>query len=113
MTNAWVSIGTYSLPVFGHVDLIGNTLGTYTSGASTLGYYLFEVTSDNIISVFETNWLETGSYGTSDIATYISSSEDGTGAGQLFSGLYGAARNPALQMESRPAMWLCRPANLR
>jgi LruC domain-containing protein len=81
ITKAWDKIGTYALPVYGHADLVGNAAGTYNGGAS--GYYLYEVTADNDISVFEANWMETGSFGTSDMATYISS-EDGTGAGNYF-----------------------------
>ena len=82
-TKVWDKIGTYTLSTYGHTDLIGNAAGTYLAGGVTTGYYLFEVTSDNDISVFEANWMETGSYGTSDLATYISS-EDGTGAGNYF-----------------------------
>jgi LruC domain-containing protein len=81
--HAWVSVGTYSLPVYGHVELIG-----YDLGAIGKGYYFFEVTSDVTISAFEVNWLETGNYGTSDIATYVSA-EDGTGAGKYFQAYMG------------------------
>ncbi|NUM43488.1 MAG: lamin tail domain-containing protein [Anaerolineales bacterium] len=76
----WNTISTFALPVYGHAELVGSALGS--------GYYFFEVTSDAIISVFETNWLETGSYGTSDLGTYISA-EDGTGAGTYFQAYMG------------------------
>ncbi len=83
-TNQWDTISKYPLPAFGHAELIGSTLGSFTdTGNVTRNYYLYEITSDATISVFESNWLETGSYGTSDIAMYISS-ENGTGAGQSF-----------------------------
>lgn len=79
-TQQWATLGTFALPTYGHAELIGSALGN--------GYFFFEVTSDATISVFETNWLETGSYGTSDIATYISA-EDGTGAGKYFQAYMG------------------------
>jgi len=79
-SHTWVGLGTFALPVYGHAELIGSALGS--------GYFLYEVTSDSTISVFETNWLETGSYGTSDIATYISA-DDGTGAGMYFQAYMG------------------------
>ena len=79
-TNAWVTIATPTIQAFSHVDLIGTALGTQATG---YGYYYFEVTSDNTISIFEASWLETGSYGTSDMAAFISS-EAGTGAGTYF-----------------------------
>ncbi len=84
-TGAWVTIATPTIPAYGHVDLVGSALGLQ---ASDQGYYYFEVTSDNTISVFEANWLETGSYGTSDMACFISS-ESGTGAGVYFQAYMG------------------------
>ncbi|MCA9919218.1 MAG: lamin tail domain-containing protein, partial [Anaerolineales bacterium] len=76
-TDQWDTITTVALPKYSHEELIGNELGTAFS------YYLFEVTADETISIFETNWLETGSFGTSDIMTFISAS-DGQGAGKEF-----------------------------
>ena len=85
-TNAWVTVATVSLPKFGHHALIGQALGP--------NYYLFEVTANETISVFEANWLETGNFGTSDIMTFISA-QDGSGAGQFFLAYMGP---PALQL---------------
>ena len=95
VTKVWDKIGTYTLSTFGHTDLIAAAAGTYTvAGGVTTGYYLYQVTADNDISVFEANWMETGSYGTSDLATYISS-EDGTGAGTYFLAYMGPPGNVA------------------
>jgi len=80
----WDTLATCPLPAHGHAELVGSELGS--------GYYFFEVTSDAIVSVFETNWLERGSFGTSDIATFISS-QDGTGAGDAFLAYLGPPGN--------------------
>ncbi len=82
----WDPITSIALDRFDHAELVGAALGTYA--ATTAAYYFFEVTSNATVSVFETNWLETGSYGTSDIATFISS-KDGTGAGTYFQAYLG------------------------
>ncbi len=71
------------LGVYGHMELVGSALKTYSNSTGVFGYYFFEVTATNLISVYECNWMETGSYGTSDTASYISS-EEGTGAGKYF-----------------------------
>ena len=82
--NQWETVALYPLPAFGHAELIGSPLGSFTDvDGLKRNYFLYEVTADTTISVFETNWLETGSYGTSDIALYLSS-ENGTGAGRSF-----------------------------
>ena len=86
-SDQWDTIQTLHLAKYGHVELVGNTdLGS--------NYYFFEVTADATISIFETNWLETGSFGTSDIVTFISSSE-GIGAGESFLAYLGP---PALEL---------------
>ncbi|MCA9935423.1 MAG: lamin tail domain-containing protein, partial [Anaerolineales bacterium] len=86
-THQWDTVATVALPKFGHEELVGTTeLGP--------SYYLFEVTSNETISVFETNWLETGSFGTSDIMTFISA-QNGSGAGQSFLAYMGP---PALEL---------------
>ena len=77
--SAWVNIYDNVLGSFDHVDLLGPDLGGTTSDDG----YLFEVIADDTISVFETNWLETGNYNTSDISTYVSAAA-GAGAGQHF-----------------------------
>ncbi|MCA9971919.1 MAG: lamin tail domain-containing protein, partial [Anaerolineales bacterium] len=86
-TDQWDTVATVALPKFGHEELAG----TAELGPS---YYFFEVTSNEIISVFETSWLETGSFGTSDIVTFISS-QNGTGAGDAFLAYVGP---PALEL---------------
>lgn len=86
-TNQWSTVATVALPKFGHEELVGTT----ELGAS---YYLFEVTANETISVFETSWLETGSFGTSDIITFISA-QNGSGAGQSFQAYMGP---PALEL---------------
>ena len=91
-THSFNIVAQASLPAFGHVELVGNALGSYTANRTSYGYYFFEVTSSELVSVFETNWLETGSYGTSDIATFISSKE-GTGAGTYFQTYMGPPSN--------------------
>jgi LruC domain-containing protein len=91
-TRSFTTIAQTTLPAFGHLELVGNALGSYTANRVSYGYYFFEVTSSALVSVFETNWLETGSYGTSDIATFISSKE-GTGAGTYFQTYMGPPSN--------------------
>ncbi len=75
VAQQWENVTSTSLGPNEHLELIGSSLGK--------DYYFFEVLSTANVSVFETNWFETGSYGTSDIATYISSAA-GTGAGKHF-----------------------------
>lgn len=73
-TSAWATVGTYSLPnAFDHADVVGTN------------YDLFRLTTNagHRVSVFEGNWLETGSIGTSDIASYVSS-DNGTASGTDF-----------------------------
>jgi len=78
----WDDVASYHLPAYGHVDLLGLALGA--------GHYLFEVTSNATISVFETNWLETtgSSYETADIGAFVSAA-DGSGAGASFQAYLG------------------------
>ncbi|MCA9918392.1 MAG: lamin tail domain-containing protein, partial [Anaerolineales bacterium] len=85
-TSVWDIITTLTLPKFGHVELIGDQLGD--------DYYFFEVIADETISIFETSWLETGDFGTSDIMTFISAS-DGEGAGKEFLAYMGP---PAIEL---------------
>lgn len=73
-TLRWEAIDTYSLPrAFDHADIVGPN------------YDLFRLTATagKRVSVFEANWLETGSIGTSDIASYVSAA-DGTASGRDF-----------------------------
>lgn len=73
-TLRWESIGSYALPTaFDHADIVGPA------------YDLFRLTATagRRVSVFEANWLETGSIGTSDVASYVSAA-NGTAAGTDF-----------------------------
>jgi hypothetical protein len=90
----WDELQTLALPKYGHGELVGSELGS--------NYYFFEVTSDETISVFEANWLETGSFGTSDIMTFISSSA-GIGAGDNFLAYMGP---PALNPQGQKLSYL-------
>ncbi len=74
----WDDIHSEHLGPHGHLELIGADLLTYTWAYNRQqGHYFFEVLATADVSVFETNWFETGNYGTSDIATYVSA-ETGT-----------------------------------
>src|SRR5262249_44258276 len=56
----WNPITTFSFPgVLSHGDLVGTS------------YELFRLTSNADLAVFEGNWLETGSIGTSDVASFV------------------------------------------
>ena len=91
-TSQWDDVHTTTLGPHGHLELIGDELGD--------DYYFFEVKATANVSVFESNWFETGSYGTSDIATYISSAA-GTGAGRRFEAYLGPpATEPNLETGS-------------
>ncbi|MGB0384795.1 MAG: FG-GAP-like repeat-containing protein [Ardenticatenaceae bacterium] len=75
--SSWDDVASLTLDANGHSELLGKELGS--------GYYFFEVSASETISVFEANSLETAAskYESADIATYISS-EDGSGAGTNF-----------------------------
>ncbi|MCA9900236.1 MAG: VCBS repeat-containing protein [Ardenticatenaceae bacterium] len=88
-SEQWEIITTLTLPKYGHAELIGDQLGE--------DFYFFEVISDQTISVFETSWLETGDFGTSDIMTFISAS-DGRGAGNQFLAYMGP---PAIELNTK------------
>jgi LruC domain-containing protein len=90
-TLRWESVGTYALPQpFDHADIVGPN------------YDLFRLTATagKRVSVFEANWLETGSIGTSDVASYVSAA-DGSASGRDFlayippPGIQNAVRNIA------------------
>ena len=87
-SSTWDDIHSKHLGPHGHLELVGDELMTYTVGN---GYYFFEVLATADVSVFETNWFETGSYGTSDIATYVSA-ETGT-RGRRFEAYLGPPAN--------------------
>ena len=99
-TGRWDEVFSGHLGPHGHLELIGEELLTYTQAYGLWqGYYLFEVLATADVSVFETNWFETGIYGTSDIATYVSA-ETGT-HGRRFEAYLGPPSNePNLQADS-------------
>ncbi|RLC91176.1 MAG: hypothetical protein DRI79_03550, partial [Chloroflexi bacterium] len=68
-SSTWDDVHSEHLGPHGHLELVGSELGYDNDG---VGYYFFEVLATADVSVFETNWFETGNYGTSDIATYVS-----------------------------------------
>ena len=68
----WSNLGSYSINSLQHADWV-NT--------SNLFCPLFRLTvTAGKVALFEANWIETGSYGTSDLYSYCSS-ENGDGAG--------------------------------
>ncbi len=69
ISSTWDNVYSAHLGPHGHLELIGDELGYNENGE---GYYFFKVLATTDVSVFETNWFETGIYGTSDIATYLS-----------------------------------------
>lgn len=74
--SAWVNLQTATLDSLKTFDWIS------TSGNRTKVFRV-ACSSGKKVSVFEANWLETGSPGTSDIATTVSA-ESGTSAGKKF-----------------------------
>lgn len=59
-TQTWVPINTWQLPLLGHVDVVGPTLETFRVQAT-----------GGRVNVFEANWMETGSPGTSDESDFV------------------------------------------
>lgn len=74
--GAWVTVDSWSLDALETGDWV-----SYTGNVDAT--FMIETTAGKKVSVFEANWLETGSFGTSDIATMVSSRE-GTTAGTQF-----------------------------
>ncbi|MCS4302422.1 FG-GAP-like repeat-containing protein [Chryseobacterium sp. BIGb0232] len=75
----WVSVKTFSLNRLAAGDWVGRSNGNVSYPT------VFRITcsAGKKVSVFEGNWFETGSPGTSDMATMVSS-ESGTTAGKNF-----------------------------
>jgi len=76
--GTWVSLGAWEINDMGTADWVGADYGlTYAT--------TFRISCDSgkKVSVFEANWMETGSPGTSDIATMVSA-ESGTTSGVDF-----------------------------
>ena len=77
--GSWIQMSTWNVDRLSAVDWVGKNNGNVTYPT------VFRVTcsSGKKVSVFEANWLETGSFGTSDIASMLTS-ENGTCAGKQF-----------------------------
>lgn len=75
----WVPVQTFSLNRLAAGDWVGKTSGN----VSYPTVFRVTCTAGKKVSVFEGNWFETGSPGTSDMATMVSS-ESGTTAGKKF-----------------------------
>lgn len=77
--GSWVTVKNYSLNKMQAGDWVGKTNGNVNYST------VFRVTCSNgkRVSVFEGNWFETGSPGTSDMATMVSA-ENGTSSGLRF-----------------------------
>ncbi len=65
-SSGWQDISSASVPAFGHLDFTGRSHRLLRKSS------FYEVISTKPINVFEANWLETGSVGTSDVFTYVS-----------------------------------------
>lgn len=79
--DGWQDIDFATLDAYGHLDYTGVT------HPDVRNHELFEVIADNPVTVFEANWLETGSFGTSDVWSWVSALDAGTtpsDVGQLF-----------------------------
>lgn len=77
LNNSWVNITSWNLDEFDKADWI------VPAGQSYDNVFRVQCSAGKKVSVFEANWLESGSPGTSDIASYISS-QAGTAAGTKF-----------------------------
>lgn len=79
LNGNWVPVQTFSLNRLAAGDWVGKTSGN----VSYPTVFRVTCTAGKKVSVFEGNWFETGSPGTSDMATMVSS-ESGTTAGKKF-----------------------------
>ncbi len=78
-TDDWSELYAFSLDEWQTADFVGKDDELF----KTHHIYKFEVTNQANVALFEANWMETGSFGTSDYASWVSSSE-GRGAGREF-----------------------------
>jgi hypothetical protein len=76
VNGSWTSVDSWSLNNLDPGDWI-----SYSGNVNAV--FRVSCSSDKSVSVFEANWLETGSPGTSDVASMVSS-KDGTTAGTTF-----------------------------
>ncbi len=75
----WVSMRNWNLDTHDPADWVGKQNGNATYPT----VFRVSCAAGKKVSVFEANWMETGSIGTSDMATMLSSA-DGTTSGQEF-----------------------------
>ncbi|MBV1861248.1 MAG: hypothetical protein KUG77_22715, partial [Nannocystaceae bacterium] len=81
----WTLVTTQSVAAQGHMDLVGATSPSFRDS----DIYRLEVDPPfQRCTVFEGNWMETGSYGTSDFASGVSS-DHGTNLGFAFTAYVG------------------------
>lgn len=79
VNGSWVAVKSYTLNRLVAGDWVGKTSGN----VSYPNVFRVTCSAGKKVSVFEGNWFETGSPGTSDMATMVSS-ENGTTAGKNF-----------------------------
>ena len=77
--GGWVPLGNYNLDEFEAAEYVGKSDNNSTHAT----VFRVRAAAGKRVSVFEANWMETGSIGTSDMATMISSST-GTASGREF-----------------------------
>lgn len=77
--GAWVSVKTWTLNKYGFSDWVGKE----NSNASYPTVFRVTCSAGKRVSIYEANWLETGSPGTSDVASMMVS-ETGATAGRRF-----------------------------
>lgn len=77
--GTWIAMKTWTINANKAVDWVGKNEGNVNY--STV--FRVKCSAGKKVSVFEANWLETGSIGTSDIGT-MASSDNGTSSGQNF-----------------------------
>ncbi|MBL4685263.1 MAG: hypothetical protein JKY37_11785 [Nannocystaceae bacterium] len=83
--NAWTPLTNEAVVAGGHMDLVGASNAAFRDAE----VYRLEVDPPyNRCTVFEGNWMETGSYGTSDFASGVSS-DNGTNLGHTFTAYVG------------------------
>ena len=79
VNGSWVAVKSFTLNRL----IAGDWVGKANGNVSYSNVFRITCTAGKRVSVFEGNWFETGSPGTSDMATMVSS-ENGTTAGKVF-----------------------------
>jgi len=77
--GSWVELNSWSLDIYDPADWVGKQEGNVTYNT----VFRVSCSAGKKVSVFEANWMETGSIGTSDMATMLSSA-NGTTSGTEF-----------------------------